>query len=827
MIRGFLMPLNEIKAKSAGAIVRSLLRVSIVIVLIVFAFPRETLAGWGPPQLILEHQDEKGYEPELIDVSDEGNLLLGRSGIGELYIYQPGGNLVAHLVEPPKLLLQEARIPDGLVEGSRFLGRSGNVFVATYRGSWIMRTDGHIVRFVAPSGYKIVVNPDGSFVLYDEDVYGEQKYRFAHQRYYLYDADGNYLRMLNRPPNQLCVTNVLYDPSDLNSERHSEVIFPKKSYHIPYPLGDEIVILSGAAATDFGWISEGGRHGVGFVYAFDREGRLLARSADLDDALSPIRKRIVLEAKDPKGYCEIGLRQGGSSGLWDRQGNYYQGLTYGSKIWIYKMAWVNEPIPADAPKCEVVALDGFGLPLPDRKGPPGFALEWKPSPGAPGAPPAGEAPSLSFLYQEQDIWVENGLYPVYSFRDYQFSEYRRDKPGAVLCGVTLIRPEDKAVYTSNFAPKITLDLRDMGDCGCVNVKIESKRGKTAGDYVLTPCASRWCKGHFSEDKAADKRRVDFHVVDLGKDQIGVLTNRQDFTNDKGNYVVKLDPAKPDLIQPDISFATSWGFDPEELEVGHDSDYGNTTFIETGDDTKIFIPPYVMTHMWLTPKAWPSTEKASMLVYSRNWHEQDMDDTEHLTETAPGSGRFVNADGSVVYEIAHVIDDKLALVPRTSPTTIDQLYLYITDPKIGLNKTPQWLFENGEDTGEYWSLAEPTQDGHNYYGCGSKGFKPWAQVSEEIEKARFNVEVTGTNLPPNPALVISWDAPEGTRARSVVPLAAIGEGRFRTTIPLLCFSAEGCDIGGSWDKTMKLPTPKIPGVIVFRDNNVEFSIASAQ
>ena len=215
----------------------------------------------------------------------------------------------------------------------------------------------------------------------------------------------------------------------------------------------------------------------------------------------------------------------------------------------------------------------------------------------------------------------------------------------------------------------------------------------------------------------------------------------------------------------------------------------------------------------------------MLVYSRNWHEQNKDDTERLTETSPGSGRFVNADGSVVYEVAHVMDEKLALVSQTSPKTIDQLYLYITDPKIGLNRAPQWLFENGVDTGEYWSLAEPTHNGHNYYGYGSEGCKPWPQVSEEIEKARFNVEVTGTNLPPNPALVISWDAPEGKRTRSVVPLAAVGESRFRTTIPLLCFSAEGCDLGGSWNRTEKAATPQIPGVIVFRDNNVRFSLVN--
>ena len=233
----------------------------------------------------------------------------------------------------------------------------------------------------------------------------------------------------------------------------------------------------------------------------------------------------------------------------------------------------------------------------------------------------------------------------------------------------------------------------------------------------------------------------------------------------------------------------------------------------------------MIRAWLSPRIWPSEGRSSLLVHSRNWRNQGKEDTERLTETAHGSGRFVNADGTVIYLITHVTDQKLNLVKGTASDTANHIFMTITDPKIGLDAAPQVIIKNGLDSEEYWSLAEPRWQLITF-PYGPYVYKPWSQTSEEIKDAQFHLRLSGPSLPEKPTIKLSWEDAEGIRQTAYIPLAPAGKGTFKSQTPLLAFAPQGCDIGGTWRWTEKVPTPQFPGVITFREKNVRWECVSA-
>ena len=459
------------------------------------------------------------------------------------------------------------------------------------------------------------------------------------------------------------------------------------------------------------------------------------------------------------------------------------------QLFVFKLPRIDTP--PDAPQAEVVPLDGFGFPLPDRKGPPSIAADCGNA--------AGGCPILTFLYPEQDIRVDNGLYPVYSLWDYQLSQYQRDNPGAILGSIAAAGVNPMQIQGFEIAPWIELDFTKNAETGGCDMRLWQNR-------INYPMRGEGY--HYVWDVDARKHGYMVPKIEFVK---GMPKEQKIITRGPQRLTLNLDPSVPEVLWMDPTIPQP-SMETKRLVV----------FIETGDDTKVFVPPYVMTRLWLKPKDWPSKERATILAHSRNWHDGGKEDTVRLTETEPGSGRFVSQDGKVTYELRHVMDVEKNKVASTTPEIINYIYLFITDPAIGLDRAPQLIFENGQDSEEYWSIAEPEWTLINYPFYRPWGYKPWSQVSEETANARFHVEVSG-NTPANPALSISWDGPDGKRQSAVVPLKPEGDGKYKTTTPLFAFAPKGCDIGKTWWWKEDLPTPQIPGAITFRDKNVKWEV----
>lgn len=686
---------------------------------------------------------------------------------------------------------------------------------------------GRTIRRVEAWGGKVTPLADGSFIVAEHRLPFEAGYsdivEFRNFRYYLYSADGRYLRELNRPPAE-CISIRMVDGAGITPDLQLDIQEEKRPAELSYEekvalrKAGKLWSLTNAHRTSFGFVSN-----LPDYYAWNEKGELI--SSYFMNLLEP-QKTIAtyLRQIDPGEPEKDSPYRTSFFDFVDRDGTIYR-EGYSPKAYcLFRFEWVNDDGPPLSPPAKITPLDGFGYPLPEKPGPPSFHLEWEPKPGTQNPAPVGGGPTLTFLFPDQDIRVWNGYYPVYSLWDYQLSLFQRDHPGAIRGSIS--RP-----LGNDWAAEITVDLRETATCGCVKVHLG---GIATYDYLLKSAQNgggfdypddkmrHGCTIRFTDDWRARLKAQGEMVPVAWSDPGWEELNKNLHAFDRNPL---FDPTVPDILKPYIN-ATN-------LETNH------PLLIETGDDTKVFVGPTVMTRLWMEPRTWPGPERAKATVYSRNWLT-DQDDQVQLLETSPGSRRFEDEDGAVIYEITHILnespkdvrwkgrDELDALlfkdVPRTGPEEVDLLYLYITDPKLGLKHAPQLLYENGIDTGEYWSFSEPPWLLINY-PYGPWPYKPWRQVSEEIAKAPFYVEAGGPNLPAHPALDLSWDGPDGKRQRVIVPMAPSGEGKYKTTVPLLAFGEKGCDIGKSWKWTDKVPTPQIPGVITFRESSPRWALIS--
>ena len=602
------------------------------------------------------------------------------------------------------------------------------------------------------------------------------------------------MKELNRPPQDLFLSRVYKNPS-LPADLWSwEVISPTNKYILPTGIHEHA-----GTTNKYGWFGSDDK--TYQITSWNWAGKRIAVGPFLgsvnisSDWLGKMAEKI--KAESGREQCEAFVKN-------DNEGNIIIAFLAFVKerkdylLYMYKLPFLNVPPPPDAPQAEVVPLDGFGFPLLDRKGPPSIAADCGGTNGG--------CPVLTFLYPEQDIRVDNGLYPVYSLWDYQLSQYQRDNPGAILGSIAAAGVNPMQIQGFEIAPWIELDFTRNAETGGCDMRLWSNRvlyHMRANDEGFEwDTGKKWMprdpKIRWSHDRPPWMAKM---IRPAPKTDPAWWQK----------LFLDLDPAIPEVLWMDPTIPQP-SMETKRLVV----------FIETGDDTKIFVPPYVMTRLWLKPKDWPSKERATILAHSRNWHDAGKEDTVRLAETEPGSGRFLSQDGKVTYELRHIMDVGKNKVASTTPEIINYIYLFITDQAIGLDHAPQLIFENGQDSEEYWSIAEPEWTLINYPFYRPWGYKPWSQVSEETANARFHVEVSG-NIPPNPALSISWDGPDGKRQSALVPLKPEGDGKYKTTTSLFAFAPKGCDIGKTWWWKEDLPTPQIPGAITFRDKNVKWEV----
>jgi len=680
------------------------------------------------------------------------------------------------------------------------LGTSGNLLVKSgyQEDQWcIYNKEGRLVRTidVLCGLYTVYIYPDGRFVIWVGE--GRTKTRpyskFAHTIplrcvYREFDKNGNFVRLLNRPPAWYGDTQVAEPyqgkgPS-LGIMLPFEIVFPD----VKYTLAPGPTLIGGAHKTHLGELIVWGAFDGWSCFPLNPEG-LDPHLYDEKGARIgsfPYQK----EWRAEKERLNQGLPQGytrESEGVAiDEQRNIWEMLSNPNGFYIYKIPWVDEP--PETPPAKIEKLDGFGFPP-----------ETSPMRGAPPFATTAEGAQLHFVYGEQDIPLCGRRFPAYSLWDYELALYQRDNPGAVMGKVGDHDPvRDKDIPFKPLA--WVLDLSKLAT-GQVQMKIPFRRNKRTWDLKRTATLQTYtlnCVRGYEPP-------ISFH----SKDDSWYLsfTPRSDLIPGV-SYFLDLDPKKPDIIT--LSSASIYWKGPVLL-------------YETAADSKEFVPPTVMTYATLEPKGLEADKRATLRVHSVNW--PDRLDTVNLTETAPGSRRFVNEDGSIIYELAWVMDELKHLVDGPGADTSNYLYFYITDPKLGLNRAPQIVWETGVDTGEYRSWAEPDSSIING-GEGPWAYKPWAQITQELKESQFTVEVSGPGVTKGSKLRVLWDEPGKGEVHEDIDLQPGKDGTFITTKPLLCFTLNGCDIGGTWKETENVPTPQIPGVVTFRENNVRFSLVNA-
>ena len=342
---------------------------------------------------------------------------------------------------------------------------------------------------------------------------------------------------------------------------------------------------------------------------------------------------------------------------------------------------------------------------------------------------------------------------------------------------------------------------------------EDKFSETPVEYVLEPHTWKGMQGLPHE----------FRTKNWEKDFYGITLDGAKPYRKGESWAYELHPDRPDVIEINPFY-----FDINSMRL-----------IETGADTKIFVNPYITTRMTLLDKNLPPDVKARINVYAATWPNKSfkrsgpMDEAAghvseylRLTETAPGSRRFVSEDRSVIYELAYVMDDAKEIVERPDGETLNYLYFYITDPKMSLNRFPQVVYETGIDTGYYRCWSEPPWRVINSMN-GEWPYKPWRQVEEELEQSRFFVEASGSGVEDGSVLRVTWDEPGKGAVHEDIPLEKTAQGRWRSLMPLLCFTLKGCDIDGTWAQSGALPTPKVSGSVTIRESNLRFSLIKAR
>jgi hypothetical protein len=612
--------------------------------------------------------------------------------------------------------------------------------------------------------------PGGGFLLKDghpsshKSIYepsNQTPFQFYRRlRFYEYDCEGNYVKEWAKPPSDLCMPTYPDEPA---------IIFPDRKYIFPLEWAHSTMVNHIEAVTDFGWVSEGFQK----LYAFDKLGRVVCESSRVIERLSVKEKELRDKDQTPETWGSS--LQGGDHVVWDHQGNAFFAIRTPRATYLVKLPWVEVNVPPLTNPAQIVPLDGWGRPLPPNGGPPRLALDL----------PGG---ALTFIVPEQVLPIENGHFPVYSLWDYQMSSFQRDKPWAIRGSIAGAGYDIYERYVPEFAPPVTVDANSFATEG----------------YVLISGPNSKVKPYRAmKDKGQGSNGPEWIFTCHDNRTYNVLA--QVWVENRPGVNMALDAGKPDIIRM------------KHVVLLNYADDVSLNMIETGPATKVFVAPTVMTRLSLSPKTLAADQRAIVKAYSKNWLNGKEDKVE-LMETEPGSRKFGSEDSAVLYELPYVFGEKDEVIPSPTPETVDRLYLYLTDPKLDLIRQPQLLFENGVDTGEYWSYAEPPYQQYSY--------KHWWQVSEEIEKAKFFIEASGAGVVESSILRLSWADAGGKPMTVDLPLAKTTEGRFRTTTPLVCFESDGCDIGGSWTWSNQVATPQIPGVVTFRETSVRWELVGA-
>jgi hypothetical protein len=634
--------------------------------------------------------------------------------------------------------------------------------------------EGRLLNLIYSKGppHNLIVYPDGRFILYFHDESTERippwnKTGHEYFSYLLYDPNGNLLEILNRPPPAQGWHQRLKDTKKVTIE----VAFPDKRYLL-YPPDEPIwsdyrLYLGGYPIRD--------RTGGFFLSGFDGYSHLFNSNTPIrcDPQGRIIGKidysslsRLESQNKAPNYHLN-------AHGALDQSFNLY--TTFASDVGLYlcRADW-KEGIEF-SPTLDIEPLDGYFMPFnapAKRKGPLSIKIE------------AGA--ELAFEFPEQEIPLDGSPHPVYSLWQYQVSGYQDKNPGAFLGAFT-----SKA---SLWNATVDLSLVNQG-------KVSETVGWPGGMKTFTFEGKQcwwWSQLEYLPNC--------YFCYD--KENSGILN-----IYFEGQQAILLDPDKPDVLR----------MKPYDCRVCPGG-RSYTFLYETGKDTKVFITPSFWTCLLLTPKNLEEGHAATIRVHSRVW--PDKKDTLTLSETTPGSRIFTNREGTIIYELAFVMDEHKNLVARPDPSTINYLYFYITDPLLGLNRAPQIVGETGVDKGEYRAWGELPGEYFNYQGNGPWICKPWRQVEREIKQSQFTVKASGPGVKAGSVLRVTWDEPGKGLAHADIPLAGSEKEGFKTTKPILCFTLTGCDIDGTWQDSDNIPTPQIPGAVTFRDKNVKWEVGSS-
>ena len=761
---------------------------------------------WKEPEIVLEIPNSEKRPNKFLGVRSDGAFVFDNQTVTIL-----NGKLVATPLRAPKFF-EETPPP----EAGPYIAREAMLeeTCKSYKPFGLLTCDGRIERLTEIVGLWFQsALPGGGFLLKEsyEAPYERKRYSdYTWFRFYEFAPDGTYLKEWTKPPEDyIFAFRENYYDSRTGCKGQVRVVFPHKEYRLCDSMywADHKLPNRFVTVTSFGWIAENPYT----LYAFDDLGRVICEETKQSGSpiiwhgLAKLEADMRARDKDHEDYPESSPNP--SEVKWDRNGNAFVAISTSCATYILKLPWVDEDVQPLSKPAEIIPLDGWGRPLPENPGPPSKTLQ-------------DRGDILTFHFPEQVLPLENGLFPVYSLWDYQLSAFQRDNPAAIRGAVAEAGYNTPALmmYVPEFAPTIALDLNPLFEGRVTTQKLTGY--KVTGPYVVAygteKGQSRYELVHEPEylPRTAGRFRVDSEqVYDEGGKKLKVKKDAVISIENRQLPTLGLDETKPDILRVYASL-------PYLCYMAR------ITMIETGANTKVFIAPTVMTRAWLEPKGLSPKERATLKAYSKNW-VNGKEDNVMLKETAPGSRRFTSQDGNVIYELAHLLDEEGNTEPAPSPEILDRLYLYLTDPALGLSHQPQLLYENGIDTGEYWSYAEPTGKSINRGFMKPWSYKHWSQLSEELEKAKFTVEASGPSVSEGSVFRVLWDDPDGKTQHYDLPLVKGADGKYCTTTPLLCFEAQGCDIGGTWYWTDKVATPQIPGALTCRSNHLRLVVYSPE
>lgn len=754
------------------------------------------LASWKAPELqltitsgeVLGADRVPCWDSPLQVVDAEGRLYFrnwARPEFG-VTVLRRDGTLERNIATPPQY--RERIFGRGWPWHVHLLGDSGKLLIMSAKNEtqWcIFNRAGRLVHVLDTQcgPYTQYIYPDGTFVIWYGE--GKTKTRPYSDRsdstpmtciYKQFSADGKFVRLLNRPPTWYGYTQISKPYQEqgglpVNMSVPHDILFPDVVYHLApaerYLFSAAYKLPGGGfvvLAPFDGWSSFALYNLGGNGGLYNEHGERIGRffTGFMDDWYKElIRLNVGLEPAS--------TRENEAAAL-DSRRNLWTVLSNPRGLYVYKLPWVDEP--PDTPPAKIEKLDGFGFPP-----------EASPMRGAPPYITWPDGTKAHFLFPDQDIPLCGRSFPAYSLWDYELSTYQRDTPGAVMG-----KPSVKSA--PDYIPRPWMPVNAIIDLSRLD----------QGRVFYEPRGTKQ-KGY--ELRVNRDLTTKTHIVAHGKEPGASLD-----ILDEPVVCLPLHAERPDIL----FVKAIYGALPQYMLA-----------YETGADTKQFVTATVMTCATLEPRDLAAGKRATLRVHSVNWPDQK--DTLLLRETAPGSRKFVSEDGSVVYELAWVMDEAKNLVDRPGPDTSNYLYFYITDPKLGLVRAPQIIWETGVDTGEYRSWAEPNFSIING-GEGPWAYKPWSQTEPELKQSQFAVEVTGPGVTKGSKLRLLWDEPGKGEVHADLDLHTGNDGTFVTTTPLLCFTPKGCDIGGTWQETESHPTPQIPGVVTFREKNIHWALVSA-